>query len=187
MIFDSNLSISFVINNDPESNIIYFYSKKAGVYSVVLDSRVMNSRVKHRLEKKVSSQKKEVINLCLSNYVMLKPQQQKILLAYKKEEDSALKKIDYMAGMKFEFDCFTGRDVYIFSKDYGKKYWLHFLAGFIDSCKSYNIRIEDFEPESLDSLFNILDYLGFKYKEVYIDSKYLNILTKNPFCLLASV
>lgn len=187
MVLDSNLNINFVINNDPESSIIYFYSKKAGIYSVVFDSKVINSSVKHRLEKKVNSQKKEVINLCLSNYVNMKPQQQKILLAYKKEEDSALQKIDYMAGMRFEFDCFAGGNKYIFSKDYGKKYWLNFLAGFIDSCKSYNIRIEDFGLKSLNSLFSILNYLEFKYKEVDIDSKYLTILTKNPFCLLTVV
>lgn len=186
MIPDSNLSINFVINNDLGSNIIYFYSKKAGVYSIVLDFAAMSSGVKQRLEKKVNSQKKEIINMCLSNYVALKPQQQKILLAYKKK-DNIFQNMDYMAGMKFEFDCFAGRNTHIFSKDYGKKYWLYFIAGFIDSCKTYNIRIEDFGPKSLISIFGILDYLEFKYKEVYIDSNYLNILTKNPFCLLITV
>lgn len=177
--------IDFTINNIVNSKEMYMFSKKSGVYSVVINNTDLSTDIINRLCEKVNKQKNEIISLALADYVLMDPGKQTVLLV-KDLEDNVKTKKEYLLGVKFEFDCMLGNSSYIFSRDYGKKYWLYFLAGFIDSNKSYTIRVEEFNTGNLLTLLSILNYLGFKYKDKYIESRYIHILTKNPFCITSS-
>ncbi len=181
------MKFNFFIKNTITSNKFYMHSSGAGIYHVNIDKKSLNVSCLSRFEKKMVKQKSEIIRLDISKYVLLSREEQEVLQSdnFLNVNNSA-----YKNGIDFEFNLLCAHCEYltntIFSEDLGKKYWVLFLAGILDSNKSYTIHIEDVDNYYLDIILNILNYLEFKYKTIYIDSKYLQILTKNPYCKISS-
>lgn len=102
--------------------------------------------------------------------------------------ECAMKKCFYMEGFKFEFeacvlDTLFNFDINKYKKDniIDKTYCAYFIAGVVDSHRSYNLNI--LNDHNVNIVIQMLNYLDFKYKITNIESvNYISILSKNPFC-----
>lgn len=94
----------------------------------------------------------------------------------------------YKKGIDFEFkscvlDVMYNIDINKYKKNniVDKTYCAYFIAGIVDSNRSYNLHI--LNEFNRNILIQMLNYLDFKYKITNIESiEYISILSKNPFC-----
>ena len=165
------------------------HSNKAGLYSVSIKSEHVFSIIKNKKQA-------DHIYMSVAEYNNLSKDKKKALEFSKSMHADLEKNINsYKEGIEYEFNSFLHVYGHTFKKYYimdgsvlSKEYYIFFLAGFLDSAKSYSLLVNDYEHFSIKNIKSVLDYLDFVYKEITInDNKYLIVKTENPFCRIAIV
>ncbi len=178
--------ISFKIINDIDNCLtnngiksIYLYSNKIGLYSVYINN------ISEKIKKNIIRLCEKQICISMKDYNELSLDKKQRLMKYN-EHYSDVEKLNsekaYNEGFSFEFNCriIGNLDIGI---DKSSVYYQYFIAGFLDSNKSYTIFNDYANPDYKYFIINILDLFSFKYDIINIDKdEFIVLKDSNILC-----
>jgi len=167
---------NFELKVKPNCNAqsVFLYSDKLGLYNIYINN--LTDAIKTKIDK-INN---KTIYMSLKDYNELSLDKKNSLkIIYDLDSYS---EVAYKEGFSFEFDCRISENIDI-SLDKPINYYQFFLAGFLDSNKSYTILDDYANSKYRYFILSILDMFSFKYYMLNISGyNYIVIKNSNILC-----
>lgn len=168
-----------ISSNDNDVQAIYMHSNKIGLYSVNINN------ISEKIKKNISKLREKRIYMSIKDYNELSLDKKQRLIKCE-ECYSDIEKIDsekaYQEGFSFEFNCRIIDNIDI-NMNKSSGYYQYFIAGFLDSNKSYIIFNNYANSDYKYFILHILDLFSFKYAITNIEEDEFIVLQEpNILC-----